>query len=253
VLAGNAKEGAAMSLAEPVQTGKRNEYPFVSGHSRAQWVAVLLLVVIIVTIISVVSDSMQIQLLSRAQAGLSISEAEAIANDSRQATIGYIYFTVFVFTAIAFCVWIHRAHRNLPALGNRDLKYSPGWAVGAFFVPILSLFRPYQITKEIWKASDPYIGTGGKDWQDAPVSPLIIWWWITFLISSYAGYISLRMSLSAKTIDDFLSLSFVTLTTDIVDILAAILAIALVRAIDRRQEMKNQQIVYTSNAQNELT
>ena len=238
-----------MSTAEQIQGQVEGKGPFISGHSRAQWVMVLLLIVILIDVLAVVFDFSQIQLLSRVQAGIPVSEAEAVANDSRQVMMGFIYFAAFIVTAIAFCLWIHRSHRNLPALGARDLKYSPAWAVGGFFVPILSLYRPYQVTKEIWKASDPDVG---PDWQDAPTSPLIGWWWVTFILSSYAGYILLRMTLSAETISDFMSLSVMTLVTDIIDIPAAILAIILVRTIAQRQRTKNQRMLYTSNPQNEL-
>jgi hypothetical protein len=238
-----------MSTAEQLQGEVEKKGLFISGHSRAQWVTVLLLIVILIDVLAVIFDFSQIQLLSRVQAGIPVSEAEAVANDSRQALMGFIYFAAFIVAAIAFCLWIHRSHRNLPALGARDLKYSPAWAVGGFFVPILSLYRPYQVTKEIWKASAPNVG---PDWQGAPTSPLIGWWWVTFIVSSYAGYLLLRMTLSAETISDFMSLYVMTLVIDIVDIPVAILAIMLVRTIDQRQTMKNQQMLYASNPQNEL-
>jgi len=234
-----------MSTAEHLQGEVERRSPFASGHSRAQWVMVLLSIVILVDVLAVIFDFSQIQLLSRVQAGIPVTEAEAIANDSRQAIMGFVYLVAFIVTGIAFCFWIHSSHRNLPALGARGLKYSPAWAVGGFFVPVLNLFRPYQVTKEIWKASDPNVGPGsGLDWQDAPTSPLIGWWWVIFIVSSFAGYFLLRMALSAETISDFMSLSVVTLVMDSVDILAAILAIILVRTIDQRQTIKNQQMLY---------
>ena len=30
-----------------------------------------------------------------------------------------------------------------------------GWAIGPWFVPILNLFRPWQIAVETWEGSDP--------------------------------------------------------------------------------------------------
>lgn len=228
-----------MALAGPVQTEIKSKYPFVSGHSRAQWVTILLLIVILIDVLAVISDFSEIQLLSRVQAGLPISEAEAVANDSRQTMMGFIYFIAYIVTAIIFCFWIHRSHRNLPSLGVRDLKYSPAWAVGGFFVPILSLYRPYQVTKEIWKASDP---NAGLDWQGASVSPLIGWWWGIFIISNYIDRLAVKISLSAETISSIMSSSVMTLVTDIVDIPAAILAIMLVQAITQRQEKKSQRI-----------
>jgi hypothetical protein len=35
------------------------------------------------------------------------------------------------FTVIAFLRWIYLAHKNLPDIGARYLKCSPGWAVGS--------------------------------------------------------------------------------------------------------------------------
>jgi len=242
-----------MSTTEQIQGEEGKRSIFVSGHSRAQWVMVLLSIVILIDVISVIFDFSQIQLLSRVQAGIPVTEGEAIANDSRQAMMGFVYLVAFIITGVAFCFWIYRSHRNLPALGARNLKYSPAWAVGGFFVPVLNLFRPYQVTKEIWKASDPNIGPGsGLDWQDAPTSPLVGWWWVIFIVSSFASYFLLRMTLSAETISDFMSLSVMTLVIDIFDILAAILAIILVRTIDQRQRTKNQQMLYADNPQNEL-
>ncbi|MFC1995866.1 DUF4328 domain-containing protein [Chloroflexota bacterium] len=61
-----------------------------------------------------------------------------------------MYFILFVITAVLFYMWIHRAHRNLPSLGVSGLKYSPGWAVGGFFIPILNL-RIFRLDKYILK------------------------------------------------------------------------------------------------------
>ena len=214
--------------------------PFASGHSRAQWVSILLALVVALDIVAVVSDYMQIQLFNRALAGETITLAEATANDSRQAAIGGIYLVLFIITAILFLMWIHRAHRNLPSFRIEGLQYSPRWAVGGFFVPFLNLVRPFQVTKEIWKASDPTTDIADSvAWQSAPTSPIIISWWLLFLISGILGQIMLRLSLQAETLGELLTIGWLTLVTDAVDIPAAILAIMIIRNIDSRQEQKN--------------
>ena len=125
--------------------------------------------------------------------------------------------------------------------------------MGGFFVPILNLFLPYQVTKEIWKASDPNVTPeSGLDWQDAPTSPLIISWWIAFLVSWFVGYSLFRMSISAETISDLISMSESALFGDIIHIAAATLQIILVRTIDKRQTIKSLQMFHTGNPQNEL-
>jgi hypothetical protein len=123
--------------------------PFASGHSRAQWVSISLILIVALDIVAVISDYMQVQLVERAISGQAITMAEALANDSRQANIGTGQLVLFIITAILFLMWIYRAHRNPPSLGASGLKYSPGWAVGGFFIPIWNLFRPFQVTTEI--------------------------------------------------------------------------------------------------------
>lgn len=221
----------------------RKVVPFASGHSRAQWVSIFLALVVVLDVVAVVSDYMQIHLIQRVVRGETITMAEAVANDSRQAIIGGAYLVLFVITGILFCMWIHRVHRNLPPLGASNLKYSPAWAVGGFFVPILNLFRPFQVTTEIWKASDP---TGnisdGLAWKSAPTSPLIASWWVLFLISALVGNIVLRMSLQAEMPSELLTVSWLTFVMDFVDIPAAILAIFVVLNIDRRQGEKSRRL-----------
>jgi len=215
----------------------------VSGHPWAQWVSILLAAVVVLNIVAVVSDYIEIQLISRIMRGEIITMAEANANDIRQNVIITIYLVLFYITAILFCMWIHRAHRNLPSLGASGLKYSPWWAVGGFFVPFLNLVRPFQVTTEIWKASDPTTDVNDSvAWQSAPTSPFIISWWLLFLIliSGLLGKLILRLTLQAETLNEMLTKNWVAFATDAVEIPAAILLILIIRNIDLRQEKKNQ-------------
>ncbi len=90
---------------------------------------------------------------------------------------------VFVATAIAFSFWIYRSHRNLKSLGALALEYTPGWAVGWYFVPIASWVVPYLVMQEIWKNSDPdRIGKFSK-----ATSLIVVVWWILFVIRVILG------------------------------------------------------------------
>ena len=61
---------------------------------------------------------------------------------------------------LLFCVWIRRANVNADALVASGMEFTPGWAVGWFFVPFANLYKPYQAMAEIYRASDPNADPG---------------------------------------------------------------------------------------------
>ena len=109
--------------------------PFASGHTRAMWTVSLLAVGMVADFLGAGSGLLEIRFIGRFQVGERITDAEALANDARQGLIAVCQMGVFTAASIAFLMWFHRAHRNLPALKAGILKYSPGWAGGGFFVP----------------------------------------------------------------------------------------------------------------------
>lgn len=80
-------------------------------------------------------------------------------------------------TAILVLNWIQRANHNARHLGAADMKYTPGWAVGWYFVPVAWFWKPYQAMKETWRAS-----ANPADWRREPVSPLLHWWWALWIL-----------------------------------------------------------------------
>jgi len=98
-------------------------------------------------VVGTVSRCLQIALLSGMSEG--ISEDAAAANDARQAIISVLQLLIILATAGAFVPWLYRVHKNLSSLGARKLDCTSGWAVGLFFIPILNLFRPFQVMREV--------------------------------------------------------------------------------------------------------
>jgi len=221
--------------------GKQGE--FKSLNTRTQWVCWIFGILMFVDLIAVLSGFAQAELLNRAIAGETITWSEATANDIRYAAIGFAQTVLFIAEAIAFLMWVHRAHKNLSSLGATDLRFTPGWAVGWFFIPIMNLFRPYQAVAEISKASDPKVDTTeGTSWKSVAALPLVGWWWAFFLISNFAANIAMRAALSTSYSTELSDLLFAThayLVSDAIDILYLFIAILMVRRISQFQEMKN--------------
>ena len=142
---------------------------------------------------------------------------------------------VFLTTAVLYCVWIYRANQNARALGASEMRFTPGWSVGWFFIPILYLIRPYQAVKEIYRASDPDAEPGA--WKDVRVPRVLAWWWGLWILSTFMSQLEFRMSLNKNPGIAALS-PWAGAAASLVDIPTAILALMVVRAIHARQQEK---------------
>jgi hypothetical protein len=78
----------------------------------------------------------------------------------------------FLIAAVPIAIWIYRAHANLREAGLDELKYSPGWSVGSYFVPLANLVIPLRAMRELHNRSH-----GEDSWQaHAPVADVSSWW-----------------------------------------------------------------------------
>jgi hypothetical protein len=175
-----------------------------------------------------------------------VTSDEIDATDARQAVIGLVQF-IGLIAAIAFFVrWFRRAYRNLPALGAETLRFRRGWAVWGWFVPILGWFRPKQIANDIWRASDPEAppAEGGPSrWQEKPVSGLFQLWWAAYLISTFLDNVAARYSLRADDVDGYDAEAVAYMVADTAAIVAAVLAVLVIRRTTARQEARAARLV----------
>ena len=217
---------------------------FLSNRVWAQLLACALIVVIIVDVVAIFSDIAEINLVSRMLNGEFVSLGEAESSDNRQGTIGMIQLVLVVGTAVLFVTWMYRSHSNLRAFNTRGLQYSPGWAIGGWFVPFLNLWRPYQVMCEIWKASSPNSRDGDDEaWRRESTSALLGWWWAAWILSGIVGWVLLRTFFSdPEDLEMLQARSIGYLVGDGIDIVAAILAILIVSRITGRQEEKNRML-----------
>ncbi len=230
-----------------VSASSGTQKQFRSVNRLAKWVYGAFIVLAILNVIAVVSGYAQAELLNRAISGETITWAEATSNDNRQALIGFAQIALYIAAGVAFLIWIHRAHRNLPSLHAADLRFTPGWAVGWFFIPIMSLFRPYQVASEIWKASDPKVDTtDGTSWKSVATSPIVGWWWAFFLISNFVANIALRTVFSGEELSDLLTSTYAYIVSDAIDVVGIVITVLLVQRISQYQEAKRVLVVAQS-------
>ncbi|MHB0915094.1 MAG: DUF4328 domain-containing protein [Thermoleophilia bacterium] len=208
-----------------------------SLRARCQVVTVVFVVILVLSAVAALSDLSLLQFLQGISSGEPVDDARAEGIDSRQAVIGILQGGSFLACAIVFLMWFHRAHKNLKVGGLDGLRYTPGWAVGGFFVPFLNLVRPFQVMKEVW-AGSTYLSHPREEesWRAVSHAPHVGWWWALFLIMSFVGNASGRLMLRADSLEELLAAGWVTLASDLIDIPAAFVALFLVRRVTDLQE-----------------
>jgi hypothetical protein len=141
----------------------------------------------------------------------------------------------YITAAALFLVWFHRAYRNLPLLGVRPLRYDNGWEIGSWFIPVFNFVRPKQVADDIWRGSEPR--PGPKRLEDGARVPALLhlWWaaccaaWLLALVERVLGY-------EMQTLPEQRTAVVVALVACGAYVLAAALAIVVVRKVSRRQD-----------------
>ncbi|MEM1415871.1 MAG: DUF4328 domain-containing protein [Myxococcota bacterium] len=161
-------------------------------------------------------------------AGMYWDEDQALLIESLYSLSAIGALALLVLTGVVFLVWFFRIYENLAGLGKQGER-SVGWAIGAWFVPIVSLFLPYLMMREAWEKSAPR----EDDLRAAP--PLLAVWWLAFLASNVLSRVA---GAQTPDPDDFGKLQSVLrweMTSSAVDALSAVFAVLVVHRMNRRQ------------------
>lgn len=180
----------------------------------------------LIDVVGLASAAMQLQMLTS-----SYTDAEAEANDTRQMMVGLVQLALYIVTGITFLTWTHRAYRNSQGFAANPLRFSPGWAVGSYFVPFLNLVRPYQCMKEIWQVSQ-----NPRNHISVASSALLRWWWFLWLSAGFLGQIEFRLAGGATDVDSLRNLTVLSLVTTSSSVLVTLVVIKLIKNIISGQQ-----------------
>lgn len=122
------------------------------------------------------------------EAVLALIEGPRVAGQARGADfIALAQLLTLIICWLVVGRWIYRASVNAHGLSD-EMSISPGWAVGWYFIPIMSLFKPFQAMKEIWFAS--HESTGGYEERAPAVMSL---WWGLWILTNALGWMSFQL------------------------------------------------------------
>lgn len=142
--------------------------------------------------------------------------------------------TLFVATGIVFIVWFHRLRKNAEVWAGDLQGRKPGWAIGAWFIPLANFWIPREVAADIWRASrwQPYAADGKGELA------LLNSWWVCWVAGTVTDFVSSRLYASATTVEAYDIATGWSLAGYALDAVAAVLAILFVRRLTSMQHAK---------------
>ncbi len=179
---------------------------------------VLLIACVAVSALAVAADLYSYAEYSALPANAVIAD-QFLASDAVRGLVAFLQFGLLVACTVVFLMWAYRANKNLRALAGVAMRFTPGWTVWWFFIPIASLFKPYQAVKEIW-----HVSHGTTDDGHAAVK----WWWFLFLLSNLVGSAIFQLSADVQDTASFLVSTGAYAVADTIDVLGYAVTLIMV-------------------------
>jgi hypothetical protein len=219
---------------------------FASLRTPSLWLFGLMGLFGLLCLLGIVADGFQAAEYHRSATGTFISSADLRGTRDFYAVVKTLQAFAFLGCTGVFIWWLRRATCNVPSLGAANPEFSPGWSVGWWFIPIANWFQPLRVVNQAWRASAPGLpAEESAAWRDARVSPLVLVWWLSYVIGNSAwGSAVNSLSNSSKLSDKAISdLSYFILVMDVGMAAVTVLAITVVAKLTARQERANQRLV----------
>ncbi len=85
--------------------------------------------------------------------------------------------------AVLTLMWWYQAYSAVARTGVIGRSWSPGWAIGGWFIPLGNLVIPKLVLDEIDRISSA-AEEGVAEWRARPTSRTTGWWWGGFVVAS---------------------------------------------------------------------
>ncbi len=204
---------------------KNNEF-------RAGQAIMILRIIILFDLVMIVFDGMELNMIIRLLRSEPVGLHAERHNELRQLLISIFYTIVSFCSGLAFWGWLYRSYSNINRLGLEKTKFKSAWTVLSFLIPLVNVYLPYSIVKETCDKNLSSLGQIDQDSLPNLKNPPLAAWWTFWLISIFSSLVYLLLLKLPLTRDNRLTLAYLSIFSDTVDIPAAIFAITMVKRIN---------------------
>ena len=163
-----------------------------------------------------------------------MSEANLISG-----SLGSVAALALLAAAVVFIVWLWRVRWNAEMFCRGEHRYTRGWVLGGWLVPVVNLWYPKQVVDDVVAASDQRTDPLITSLQEVPGTRLVWAWWLTWVAGFVTGNIVQRGVLAgASELGDLRTNVILSSVSALFTTGAAVLAVILIQRIDELQSMR---------------
>ncbi|MEU6272099.1 DUF4328 domain-containing protein [Streptomyces populi] len=97
--------------------------------------------------------------------------------ESGNASLVFVY--LMTLAIVLFLMWLTASRNNALLLSPHSPVPTPGWTIGAWFIPVVNLFAPRRSVLDIGRASSP-------SWEERRGTRLVDLWWAAWIVHGLA-------------------------------------------------------------------
>lgn len=203
-------------------------YHLRPNSQRAKIAIILIYIVLGLEVLSFMSNGMQYNLINDLLNGGDIIEDDLYSNDRRVQYIGIIFFIAWITSGITFIMWFRRAYYNLGMITKTELN--DNWAVWSWIVPVISVFRPYNMMSELYNKTIFILKGSPISYNQNFNSNILSWWWGFWIVNNIISWFVFRLYYFAgNNVDKLLEITMIEMFTNVIGIISAFLAIKVVK------------------------
>ena len=166
-----------------------------------------------------------------------LADLEPVAAELMYAGIGLAQFLAYAGAAVCFVLWFRAVYGTLSTITGRPTNHDRKWVFWGFVVPFLNIVRPQQMMRETWDVMlERWLRDAEGSAALVPADRVNIWWGL-FIANLLATNFSNRLASRAVSVEENVLSTTITQGTDALSVVAAVVAIGLVRNVTRLQQL----------------
>ncbi len=153
------------------------------------------------------------------------------ANDAADVAnaIDFILEAISLAIFVLLIMFLFRASKNTELWDTSQRTWTPGWAIGGWFIPLAFFVIPFLVVRDIWQRTPESSGEGRGPGSASGF--VLVVWWVLFVI----GRIGIRLGLSPDTSSEHRVEDWVHIVAAVTLAISAAALIVIVRDLARRQ------------------